>query len=125
MKAPFFIYDKKETTTEFSKQSPRRSPRQRRVKRSTGSGDEECQTYMIIVEHLNIRLECCEGAKMQQYKHIIAFLLLRSTLSQSCHTEHTVACKIQQRCSGACAWSMRSSSTIPLLSAYYFQLNVN
>ncbi|XP_057291341.1 translocon-associated protein subunit alpha-like [Hydractinia symbiolongicarpus] len=30
----------KETTTDFSKQSPRRSPRQRRVKRSTGSGEE-------------------------------------------------------------------------------------
>jgi len=30
----------KETTTDFSKHSPRRSPRQRRVKRSTGSGEE-------------------------------------------------------------------------------------
>jgi len=30
----------KETTTGFSKQSPRRSPRQRRGKRNTGSGDE-------------------------------------------------------------------------------------
>lgn len=30
----------KETTTDFSKPSPRRSPRQRRVKRSTGSGEE-------------------------------------------------------------------------------------
>ncbi|XP_065065086.1 translocon-associated protein subunit alpha-like [Rhopilema esculentum] len=30
----------KETTTDFSKSSPRRSPRQRKVKRSSGSGDE-------------------------------------------------------------------------------------
>lgn len=30
----------KETTTEFSKASPKRSPRQRRVKRSTGSAEE-------------------------------------------------------------------------------------
>lgn len=30
----------RETTTDFSKPSPRRSPRQRRVKRSTGSGEE-------------------------------------------------------------------------------------
>lgn len=30
----------KETTTEFSKQSPKRSPRQRRVKRNTGSAEE-------------------------------------------------------------------------------------
>jgi len=31
----------KETTTEFSKPSPRQSPRQRKVKRNAGSGSEE------------------------------------------------------------------------------------